>query len=306
MAKFELPPFSLTRRGFLVGAAATAVLAACGSDGGSDADDTAAPSPDGTGADDTASLAVGTYVIAQRFPQDVLEPGAIRLPISLAGAEGQLVSDGPDVLGAQVTDIDGAPIGPRISAVRRDVDPGAYYAFRTEMAEPGVYYLIVDGGPAEGAAFQIMEPGSVSVPGPGKPLPPFDTPTTDDERGVDPICTRDTACPFHDVTLTEALASGKQIVYLVGTPAFCQTGTCAPALESIIDIHEQYADTYAFVHAEVYTDNTATTTTDAVEAAGLTYEPVLFITDAAGVVVERLDAVWNESELVEVLDAAAA
>ena len=39
---------------------------------------------------------------------------------------------------------------------------------------------------------------------------------------------------------------------------------------------------------------------------GSRYEPVLFITDAAGVVMERIDAVWNESELVEVLDAAAA
>ena len=40
----------------------------------------------------------------------------------------------------------------------------------------------------------------------------------------------------------------------------------------------------------------------AVDAAGLTYEPALFITDATGTVVERLDAVWNEEELLEVLD----
>ena len=57
-----------------------------------------------------------------------------------------------------------------------------------------------------------------------------------------------------------------------------------------------------FVHAEVYTDDTATTTAPAVGAVGLTYEPVLFITDASGTVVERLDAVWNEAELAEVLD----
>ena len=66
------------------------------------------------------------------------------------------------------------------------------------------------------------------------------------------------------------------------------------------------ATAYVFVHAEVYIDNTATVTAPAVDAAGLTYEPALFITDAEGTVVERLDAVWNESELVEVLDAAAA
>jgi hypothetical protein len=57
-----------------------------------------------------------------------------------------------------------------------------------------------------------------------------------------------------------------------------------------------------FVHAEVYTDDTATTPAPAVDAAGLTYEPALFITDATGTVVQRLDAVWNEEELLEVLD----
>ena len=299
-----------TRRGFLAGAAATVVLAACGSSDDSSspaANGSTAPSgsvssaPSGTGGGD------GAYVVVQRFPQDVQEPGPIRLPISLSTDGAQLIQDGPDTLTAQVTDIDGKAIGEPISAVRRDVEPGAYYAFRTNVETPGVYYLVIADGPSQGAAFQVMEPGSVAVAGPGDPLPPFDTPTVDDERGVDPICTRQPEpCPFHDITLTDALASGKQVVYLVGTPAFCQTGSCAPALESIIDIQQQFADTYVFVHAEVYTDNTATTAAPAVEAAGLTFEPCLFITDATGVVVERLDAVWNESELTEVLQASIA
>jgi hypothetical protein len=147
-----------------------------------------------------------------------------------------------------------------------------------------------------------MEAGTVTVPGPGRPLPPFDTPTVDDARGVDPICTREPEpCPFHEVTLTDALAAGKPVVYIVGTPAFCQTGTCAPALESIIDVQDQFGDQFTFVHAEVYTDNTATEPAPAVDAARLTYEPALFVTDASGVVTERLDAVWNQRELVEVL-----
>jgi hypothetical protein len=239
----------------------------------------------------------------QRFPQNVQEPGLVRLPMSLGTDTGGLVQDGPTSLGAQVTDVDGNPIGDRLTAARRDVEPGPYYGFRTEVAAPGVYYLVVDGGPEQGAAFQVMEPGTVAVPGPGRPLPPFDTPTVDDARGVELVCTRNPEpCPFHELTLTEALASGKGVVYLVGTPAFCSTGTCAPALESIIDLRDAYADRYEFVHAEVYTDDTATTAAPAVAAVNLTYEPALFITDASGTVVERLDAVWDETELGEVLD----
>ncbi len=301
MTSANLPP--LRRRTLLVGAAATAFLAAC-SGGDSDATDDPDESSGGNAGDGSATggIAAGTYVIAQRFPQDKQGPGMLRLPISLAEADGSLLTDGPDSLGAQVTDIDGNPIGERITAVRRDLDPNPYYAFRTELAEPGVYALVVDGGPPEGAAFQVMEPGSVSVAGAGEPLPPFDTPTVAAAGGVDPICTRQPEpCPFHDVTLTEALAAGTPVVYLIGTPAFCRTGVCAPALESILTLQDTYPGV-TFVHAEVYTDDTAITSTPAVEAAGLTYEPVVWVTDAGGVIVERLDAIWNDTELADVLD----
>ena len=291
----------VSRRVLLAGAAATAVLAACGS--GDDGSSSSAT--DASSGSATARIPFGTYVVAQRFPQNVQEPGLQRLPISLATADGRLVSDGPDVLNAEVNDADGAPLDLSISAWRRDLESGPYYAFRVPIESPGVYYLVVEGGPEEGAAFQVMEPGSVEVPGPGSPMPPFDTPTVDDGRGVDPICTREPEpCPFHDITLTEALLAGKPVAYLIGTPAFCQTGTCAPALESMIDVQDRYGDSFSWIHAEVYTDNTATTPSDAVTAANLSFEPVLFVVGADGNVVERLDAVWDESELVEVLERA--
>jgi len=270
------PAGRLSRRGFLIDAAATGILAACGSDDAS----TSATLQEIVDPPD----APGTYTLVQRFPQNVQEPGSIRLAMSLGTATGALVQDGPDTLGAQVTDIDGKPLGDRITAIRRDVPPGPYYDFRADMAEPGFFYL-------------------VEIPGPGRPLPPFDTPTFDDARGVEIVCTRSPdPCPFHDQTLTDALASGKGVVYLIGTPLFCSTGTCAPALESLIDLQPDYADRYVFVPAEVFTDDTATQPAPAVEAANLTYEPALFVTDATGTVVERLDAVWDATELAEVLD----
>lgn len=303
--------FQISRRGFVAAIAATGVLAACGSgdDAASGSEPQRPDSRDGTDTTDesAAGSAFGTYVLAQRFPQDVQEPGLQRLPISLATADGRLIADGPDILNAEVTDVDGAPLDLSISAARRDLESGPYYSFRVPIETPGVYYLVVEGGPEDGAAFQVMEPGSVVVPGPGQPMPPFDTPTVDDSRGVDPICTREPEpCPFHDVTLTDALLSGKPVAYLIGTPAFCQTGTCAPALESMIRVQDRFGDTFTWIHAEVYTDNTATTPTDAVDAANLSFEPALFVIASDGTVVERIDAVWDETELVEVLERASA
>ena len=301
-------PLRVSRRILLGGAAASAFLVACGSsdDGSSGAGNT---STDASATDATAGsgpgIPFGTYVIAQRFPQDVQEPGLQRLPISLATADGRLVSDGPDSLNAEVTDVDANPLDITISAVRRDLESGAYYSFRVPIETPGIYYLVVEGGPEGGAAFQVMEPGSVAVPGPGDTMPPFDTPTVDDSRGVETICTREPEpCPFHDVTLTDALLAGKPVAYLVGTPAFCQTGTCAPALESMIAVQDRYGEAFTWVHAEVYTDNTATIPAPAVEAASLTFEPALFVIATDGTVIERLDAVWDETELVEVLERA--
>ena len=285
----------------MAGVAATGVLAACGSSDDSSGSDAAEGGAEGT----TPGLTFGPFVLAQRFPQDVQEPGLQRLPISLATPDGSIVADGPDTLRAEVDDADGNSLGLSISTVRRDLESGPYYSFRVPIETPGIYYLLVEGGPEGGAAFQVMEPGSVEVPGPGDAMAPFDTPTVDDPRGVDPICTRSPEpCPFHDVTLTEALLAGKPVAYLVGTPAFCQTGTCAPALESMISVQDRFGETYTWVHAEVYTDNSATVPADAVGAANLSFEPALFVIGADGNVIERLDAVWDESELVEVLERA--
>lgn len=309
-----------SRRTLLVGALAAGALAACG--GSDSGDDASSDSPDPSGGSggsdgsdgdrgttppgDSSALAFGTYTVVQRFPQGMQVPGAQRLPMSLSTGLAELVQDGPETLGAVVIDVDGNEISPRLVATRRDVLPGPYYDFRPAVAEEGFYALLVDGGPEDGAGFQITAPADVPVPATGDALPPFETPTVDDGRGVDPICTREPEpCPFHDVTLTAALeraaAEGLVVAYCIGTPAFCSTGSCAPALESMVELREEFADSVVFVHAEVYTDSTATTIAPAVGAVGLVYEPALFVTGPDGAIIERLDAVWNTDELRETL-----
>ena len=145
-----------------------------------------------------------------------------------------------------------------------------------------------------------MDPATVSIPLIGTPLPGFDTPTTSDSRGVNPLCTRSPEpCPLHDITLNEALKLGKPIAYLVGTPAHCQTGTCSPALDALLSMREVVGDRLTMLHAEIYTDDTATIVAPAVEALNMTYEPALFITDAKGVLVERFDAIFDAVEITE-------
>jgi hypothetical protein len=53
----------------------------------------------------------------------------------------------------------------------------------------------------------------------------------------------------------------------------------------------------------VYADKSANKTAPAVQAYKLNYEPVLYITDAKGTIVDRLDAVFDVNEIRDVLAA---
>jgi hypothetical protein len=91
------------------------------------------------------------------------------------------------------------------------------------------------------------------------------------------------------------------VLYLIGTPAYCQTGTCTPALDALIDASKRLGDSVVFIHADVYKDKTATVAAPAVQAYKLTYEPVLYITDSKGILVDRLDSVFDVKEMNAVL-----
>ena len=280
---------SLDRRRFLL-ASGGLVLAACGSSG------KGASAKGGSG---------GPYDLAPRFARELIVPGTSRMPFSLAKG-GTLLSDGPDVLTGKITDAANKVVVANISAKRRQVTDGiVYWDFHPTLETQGIYTLLIDGGTGDGGAISVNNPADVPVPHPGQQLPPFDTPTTSAPAGVNPICTRIKGgpCPFHAITLTQALASGKPVAYLIGTPAHCQFGTCGPGLEFLINASKRIGDKMAFVHAEVYTDDTATVSTPAVDAYKLTGEPDLFLTDASGRIVTRLEGAWDQTELDETLNA---
>jgi hypothetical protein len=253
----------------------------------------------------------GTLQVVKRFPTTGLVPGSIRLPISLADTSGVLTTDGkvklPQTLTGKVIDAaSGDVVVASVSAEKHDANMASpYWPFIVDVQKVGVYLLILDAAPESEMSFQVEERENVLSPLVGDALPPFDTPTVDNKRGVDPICTSPQGtCPFHEVTLTKALQSGKPVVYLIGTPAYCKTGTCAPGLDALIALSKKVGDAAVFVHADVYTDKTATTAVPAVLAYKLAYEPLLYITDAKGVLVNRLDAVFDVTEMSSALAAA--
>jgi hypothetical protein len=286
----------LSRRRFLgltAGAGLGVAVSACGGNGGSSGG---------------AVLEVeGDLQLVRRFPSTGLVPEPVRLPVSLADSTGILGNDGssslPDELVATVTDSNGATIADGLVAVRRgDSQSVPYWAFVVDTPDTGVYSLRLNAASTAEVAFQVDDPADVAAPVPGNVLPPFDTPTFDNGRGVDPVCSRaGEPCPFHSITLTDALAASKPVAYLIGTPAFCKTGTCAPGLEDLITVAKEFGDAVNFVHADVYADSQGEALAPAVRAYKLDFEPVLYVTNSDGTITTRLDAVFEAAEIRDAL-----
>jgi hypothetical protein len=274
----------LSRRTFLAAGAGALVAAACGGSGS------------GNGSGDKGAKASGATALVARFQDGTFVPGAQRVAFSLGNKDGLVSDNVPARLDARVLDGDGKVVVNAVSADRHDKGlPLPYWPFTLALTAPGVYTLKTSDN-LEGS-FSVVDPSQEKIPKPGEKLPPFDTPTTTDSRGVNPICSRQPICPLHDITLTQALQTGKPVAYFIGTPAFCQTGVCGPILDFVVAQHQRLGDKVAMVHADVYTDSAATTTTPAVNAYNMTFEPCLWVADASGTVVERLDFVFDEGEL---------
>jgi hypothetical protein len=285
----------MRRREFLVASAAVAA-AACG---GSPDDGSATGSKDEY--ELIAAFPVGEPYVAAGMTQ--------RLPFLIGLAHDAPLDHIDGSVPFHVTTIDGSVVSgtdQKVAPRGKDL-PRAYLPYEVSIAEPGNYsaHATYRGQSLE-TAFSVVAPDQVHIPQVGAIAPSVDTPTTTDARGVNPICTRDPACPFHTIDLTTALASQKPTVLLIGTPLYCQTNICGPVLELLIDAAKDRTDLNV-IHAEVYANPTQVqsitqaTHAPVIDAYGLPFEPCLFTLRPGGMVTQRLDLIWDRSELDEAI-----
>ncbi|HVN51355.1 MAG TPA: hypothetical protein VMT43_07980 [Acidimicrobiales bacterium] len=303
-----MPPPSdpITRRALLVGVAGlagTGLLAACGSSRGSTGSGASSPRT-GVAVDPKTHqpIAVPLFDVGDPY---VVSGTEQRLVVGLQGPDGAAAARIPSP--AEVTVRSDAThqvvAGPMTVAAHHDGTPIAYYPILATFPAPGTYVieLRVDAGRTT-QAVQVSDPKDVHLVQRGQPMRPVDTPTPADHRGVEPICTRSPMCAFHSMTLTDALKTGKPTAFLVSTPEFCQIGVCGPSLDLLIEAAPRHPGVQ-FLHAEVYTDAArlgsiqGAKLTPAVVTYALTYEPVLFVADGRGRLVDRLDNVFDRADL---------
>lgn len=293
------PNPGVSRRSVLVGGAALALLAACTKS----TEDSSSTSRLSLAPDGDARVLIANFAYGGNY----LITGAPQRMTFLVGVGGAPTTDAPPELSFQLSK-DGDDVGdPIVVAAHSDGVPVPYFPLRTTFDDAGLWTATteIDGAPAT-QTFQVSEPGEVALVQPGAAMKPLDTPTVDDHRGVEPICTDTPECPLHSQTLTAALATGMPVALLVGTPAYCQTGLCGPVLTLLVEEAPNHPD-IQFVHAEVYKDAQAVgdvssaTLAPIIDTYGLTFEPSLFVADATGKVRTRLDNVYDRAELRDAL-----
>ncbi len=274
----------LTRRQFLLATAGLAVVAACG--GGDDDVEVEQP---GRANEPGPALVVASFVHVAGIDERVT------LAFLNAEATGPIRPDGP----VEVS-IDGQPVAAELHDDGIDLP---YLLVRHRFPAPGHATVRAGyGGSSFTAALQVLDPGAVQVPFPGRPMISTPTPTVADPLGVDPICTRQPACPLHDVSLDAALAEGRPLAVLFATPALCESRLCGPVLENLLGARDAFADRVRFVHVEIFkTLSRGAPMVEAVRAYRLQSEPVLFLAGADGVVRERLDNAYDRREVRDAL-----
>lgn len=286
-----------SRRALLVGggrfamaAAAGVLLGSCGGDDGGG---------DGGGGDEAFGddVVLGAFF---GFNEPVIAAGIEqRAVFGLLDGSGPVGDASPAELAFTLEDPGGRAVLDGVAVAKHQAElPRPYYPLRFTVDEPGRYVAVTEvGGRRLEAAFLVSARDDVAIPQVGDEVPAIPTPTTEELRGVDPLCTRDPQCPLHETSLDEALAAGRPVALLVSTPAFCQTAICGPVLDVLLARREEAPPDLVLVHAEVYTDDTASQLAPIVQALALPYEPALFVAGGDGIVRARLDNVFDAEEM---------
>lgn len=277
-----MPP--LSRREFLLAGAGLAGLAALAACGGGDEG-----AGESSGASTTSGGPEGFSLVVASFTHVAGIDERLTLALLTAERSGPQALEGP----VEVT-IEGEPVE---ATVHSDGTPLPYLLVRHRFGSAGHVEVAAtyDGRTSE-AGVTVSEPGEVKVPYPGTAMVSTASPTPGNPMGVDPICTREPACPLHDVSLDAALAEKRPLAVLFSTPALCQSRLCGPVLDTLLEQQQVFADRVRFLHVEIFTDRTGKTLAPTVQAYSLAAEPVLFLAGADGIVRERIDNAFDRVE----------
>ena len=158
--------------------------------------------------------------------------------------------------------------------------------------------------------FVVLE--RTSEPGVGDQAPRTKQKLAKDVANLSEIDSSKSTHPeFHNITVADAIASGKPSVVAFVTPAFCQTRFCGPVMETVvIPTYQQYKDRAHVIHIEPVDLALARKGTLVAgrefEEWKLRSEPFIFVVNGQGIVTTKFEGIIDLAEVKQALDAALA
>ncbi len=174
---------------------------------------------------------------------------------------------------------------------------------------PGLWELTVTATAADGtpikAATAVRVTNSPATPAIGALVPRSVTPTAASVTDLSTITSAPNPDPeLYQLSIHEALETGKPLVLLFSTPAFCVSATCGPQLETLSRLRERYQAQANFIHVEVFADphliqgdRFSARRVPAVDEWGLPTEPWTFVIDRAGRISAKFEQFTPEAEI---------
>ena len=177
-----------------------------------------------------------------------------------------------------------------------------YWVAYPELPAAGFWGLAaeitLDDGTVVEAPFVVEVREESAAPAIGDPAPASQNRTLKTEPDLQKLSSGNDPNPaLYQMTVAEAMASGRPTVVGFITPGLCQTRWCAPVLDSVEAVGADVGEQANFIHVEVYEDFQELTVVDEMAEWGLTTEPWVFVLDEDGRVVARFNGPLSAREL---------
>jgi hypothetical protein len=283
-----------------------ALLAACGGDkpGGA-----AGQAPSGS----LKALQADATQLSLLGAQSQLPVGRSLYTFGLATADNRLVTGGNPQVWVARNDTDQAA-GPfptrwfQLEAYQQTRDTGprspltGFYGAQVELPEAGNWMVAATVDAGGRAVGQGAVPAAAKVPAAvGTKAKALATPVATTAAGRKKICTREPACPLHEISLDDALATGRPTVVNFGTPLLCSSQMCGPVVDETMVAADKLGARASFIHIEIYPSRDATKPVKALTDYGFSTEPWLLVVDRDRVIRARFEGPVTAGQIEDAL-----
>lgn len=143
----------------------------------------------------------------------------------------------------------------------------------------------------------VRERGSAAMV--GMTAPRTHTPTSAQVKDLKTISSATKPDPrLYELSVEQAVTSGKPSLILFATPGFCQTQVCGPGVDVLISLADTFGERINTVHVEVYQyPFEQLRFVGAMREWGLLTEPWLFLVGADGTILNRYEGGITVDEL---------